>query len=190
MDREEKTRSFRHDIKNHIYVMNILYSKNEIGKLGDYLSSLNEDLKELSPSIVTGHPLVDVIIGDVLCHHENVHFTSTGQLPDELSLSSKDICTIFYNLLNNACEAAENTKIREVSLYVLIRHKNLHMRIVNSIDEKPIINHGVIATSKSNDFHGYGLPNARSCIKKNNGMLNVYCNDDSFVTDITLFSAL
>lgn len=117
LDKEKETKSFRHDIRQQISCIRLLYDKEEYGKLGQYISELEQATLELSPKYNTGNDFVNAIINDLNHRFSRVNLEWTGKMP-LLKLSYMDVCTLFYNLLKNAFEAADKTDEKKIKAVV------------------------------------------------------------------------
>ena len=62
--RYEKTRAFRHDIKNHLSVLSSLMNTGQIERVKEYLEKLENKTAALSFPYQTGNPVVDVLLGE------------------------------------------------------------------------------------------------------------------------------
>lgn len=104
LQKEKETKAFRHDIKEHISALLILYQKGQYEKLGVYISDLNQSTIEILSKFCTGHDYINAIATDLSNQYGDVELEWLGKVP-EINISYMDICTLFYNLLKNAFEA-------------------------------------------------------------------------------------
>lgn len=102
-----KTRSFRHDIKNHLSVLGNLLNTGQIEEAKDYLEKLEYKTAELSFPYQTGNPVVDVLLGEKmeLARLEGIETAVSVILPRTCGIDDFDLCVIFANALDNALEA-------------------------------------------------------------------------------------
>jgi len=115
--RYEKTRAFRHDLRNHLSVLDGLLGAGRTEEARRYLQRLEAASSELSPPCRTGDPVVDVLLGEKLALAESrgVSTETALRLPEDRAVDSFDLCVIFANALDNAlraCEALEGAYIR------------------------------------------------------------------------------
>lgn len=90
MKRETETKMFRHDIKQHIICIQMLYAQKKYYELGEYLKQMEAYAKELYPKISTGNMYIDIILTDLCEKFSNVELEWLGKMP-ELALSSMDM---------------------------------------------------------------------------------------------------
>lgn len=115
--RYEKTRSFRHDLQNHLSVLDGLLSAGRAEEARAYLQKLEAASGALAPPCRTGDSAVDALLGEKLALAEarGIPAEAFLRLPEEGTLDSFDLCVIFANALDNAlraCGEAEEPFLR------------------------------------------------------------------------------
>lgn len=190
LEKENETSAFRHDIKQHLYCMHNLYNNKKYEELGEYLEDMNDIVEELSLKIQTGNSLVTAIVNDISEKFSGIHLQWTGMVPEELYISSLDICTIFYNLLLNAFEAVKESNEYIVDVNIKFMESAMMMTISNPIHQTPQLVNGDFITSKQGEGHGYGIKNVRKCVEKNGGLYSAACDNHLFVTEVILPNVL
>lgn len=103
----EKTKSFRHDIRNHITVVKELLQRGKTEQAMEYIGDLDEMTAELSFLCSTNNPVVDILVGKKLGLAESmgIRVDCTLLLPGPCGLRDIDICIILSNALDNAIHA-------------------------------------------------------------------------------------
>ena len=99
LQKEEETRKFRHDIKNHLNCMHILFSNKQYDELENYFEKMGASLTELRSNVQTGNDMVSAILNDISVRFPAVSFSIDGKMANSLHLTNMDICTIFYNFV-------------------------------------------------------------------------------------------
>ncbi len=162
--KDTETKMFRHDIKQHIMCIQMLSAKQEYDELDEYLKQMETYTKELSPRIATGNMYIDMILADLSEEFSDVTVEWIGKVP-LLSLTSMDICTLFYNLLKNSFESAE--KVSEKTINVFIKKQGVHLMILisNYYDKLNQDENDRYLTTKLEKGHGYGIKNIEGTVK-------------------------
>lgn len=108
--RYEKTRSFRHDVRNHFLVLDGLLGSGRIQEAKEYLKKLETTAAALSFPCQTGNPAVDVLLGEKLelAGMKGIKWEISAILPKDCGIDDFDWCVIFANGLDNAIAACEN----------------------------------------------------------------------------------
>lgn len=105
--RYEKTRSFRHDIQNHLAVLNGLLKSGQTPQAKKYLQKLSAAADALSFPCHTGCPAVDILLGEKmgLAKSQGIRTELSLVLPRPWNVDDLDLCIIFANALDNALAA-------------------------------------------------------------------------------------
>ncbi len=191
--KDEKTKKFRHDISNHIYCLSYLCKLGRYDELKKYLTDLENTIQDLRLKVYTGNEVINIIVNDLLERYKEYHiqFIWTGMLPENLRISSMDLCTIFSNLLINAIEAVAKIgdyNKRIVNIKIKLLDNNIIVYISNPVSKKVnIINNKLLTTKKDKGQHGYGSLNVEECVERYNGNISYSCNGDYFTVEILFY---
>ena len=167
LQKEEETRKFRHDINNHLNCMRLLFDDKKYDELKSYFDKLGASVLNLRSELKIGNNLISAILKDVSDKHSTVLVEIIGRMPPALRLDNMDICTIFYNLFDNAFTAAEASEKKSVVISVKLLRENLYFTIKNSISHKIEIVNNILTTEKQDmKHHGFGSGNAVMCAEK------------------------
>lgn len=187
LKKEEETRQFRHDINNHLNCMRILFNEKKYNELEKYFDNIGASVKNLRSELQIGNNLINAILKDESDKHPDVSVDIVGRIPPTLRIDNVDICTIFYNLFDNAFTATECSEKKSVEISVKLLGKNLFFTIKNTISHKIEIVDNILTTEKHDKrHHGFGSGNAVRCAEKNGGELIYKCSDTHFVAELIL----
>lgn len=178
-------RCFKHNIKNHIICLKYLLENKNLTAAVEYISQMEEQIKQFSPRYHLGNPVVDAILNEksTFINEKNIDLKTHGTFPHTIKITDYDLCTIFANALENAVEACnEVTGKRFIKIQIGYYNEYLSIIIVNSsVAEKDL------KTSKKDKVnHGYGLVNIKKTVEKYNGNLKIEQAHESFKVDIIL----
>ncbi len=117
--REERTRAFRHDLANHLSVLDGLLREGKWEEGRAYLRRLTSLSGALSAPCQTGCPAVDVLLGEklALAKQNGVRAEVSLHLPQPCGIDAFDLCVVFANALDNAlhaCQAVEGARFLRV----------------------------------------------------------------------------
>lgn len=116
--RYEQTRSFRHDIKNHLSVLDALLKNGKLEEGREYLKKLDAVSEALSFPYQTGNPVVDILLGEKLGLAKEITAEVSLVLPKPCGIDDFDLCVLFANALDNAitaCRANDGAKAIRVN---------------------------------------------------------------------------
>ena len=106
--RYEQTKSFRHDIKNHLSVLDGLLKGGRLDEGRAYLKKLEAASDALSFPYQTGNPVVDILLGEKLGLAKEITAEVSLVLPKPCGIDDFDLCVIFANALDNAIAACRS----------------------------------------------------------------------------------
>jgi hypothetical protein len=164
--RYEKTKSFRHDIKNHLAVIKKLLKKGQLDQALDYIGDMAEITEELSFPCSTNNPVVDILVGNKLgiAKSMGIHVSCSLLLPYPCGLRDIDVCVILSNALDNAiraCENMEESAEKQIQVTGRVQGDFIFMEIENSFQGNGMFKKGT------------GLSNIKAITEKYHGAMSV-----------------
>lgn len=177
--RYEITKSFRHDVKNHMTVVRELLQKEGTKQALAYLDDMERISTDMSFPCNTNNPVVDVLLEHKLgiAESNGIHVSCSLRLPIPCEISDIDFCIIFANALDNAihacnrCDAAAEKFIRITGS---LQGDFLLLDIQNSLHESCVPKEGI------------GLKNMNTVVQKYNGALHIQTERHIFILSILL----
>lgn len=190
MERNEEVRAFRHDINNHIYCMRVLLDEGNLEELKAYLNALDKTIHASALPVRSGNNLLDAILGEQMHNHANVRMSFFGSYPVRSTLSDMDFCTIFFNSLSNAFEAAEQTADKSVEIRVRSLGPHLLVAVSNSAKAAPQMHKNRYVSTKHEAGHGYGMNNMLECMEKNQIQFDTSFTDGIYTLNMYFMNVL
>lgn len=110
--RYKQTRAFRHDIKNHLAVLEKLLRDNQTEEAWRYLSQLEEAAEELSGWVSTGNAAADALLCSKLglARQEGIEVECSIRIPDTGGIKDMDWCMLLANGADNAIKACRDVE--------------------------------------------------------------------------------
>lgn len=189
LKKDTETKMFRHDIKQHIMCIQMLYAQKKYDELGEYLKQMDAYTKDLSPKITTGNMYIDIIVADLSEEFPAVTVEWIGKVP-LLSIASMDVCTLFYNMLKNAFEAANIVSDKTVKVIIKKQGMNLMVLVSNRYENLKQDENFRYLSTKQEEGHGYGIKNIEKCVEKYGGSYIVTTENQCFNTEIILSNVI
>lgn len=165
MMRYKQTRSFRHDIKNHLTVLAELLKTDQKDKACEYLSNLEQVSVGLSYPVNTGNIAVDVLLGSKLsiAEQKKIRICCELTIPGDNDMKDMDWCIILSNALDNAMKACEDVSEEERYIHIKSKKKgNFYLLVIENSCDKEI---------KKIPKDGTGLCNIRTVMEQHNGTM-------------------
>lgn len=187
-------RGLKHDMGNHVMILENLLEKGEREEAAAYLSEWKKQGDGGASEMKSGNPVTDVILTEKKKEMEEkgILFTCDFHYPQETNVNAFDISIILHNVLDNAiCGAAQcrNPYIR-LRTY---RRKNAYMiEVSNTLLQKMAIEEesGLPETTKgTGGGHGYGLANVKRVAARYFGGIDIVQSKTEFRLTVLLMLA-
>lgn len=187
---DEQLRSFRHDLKNHVIVINSMFEQGDIQGAKKYFSQLSEENSSALHHFSTGNTVVDSLldIKSSAASKNNTFIDFSGILPSK-GIEAKDMCICVGNLIDNAIESCEKIdRGKQKTITVTGKYKNNTVIFtVNNPAAGANERFQTIKTSKADKrAHGIGLKNVQKIADKYNGSLSLERNNNMFTSVLLL----
>lgn len=185
-------RKQRHDFRGHLIVMQNYVNNKNFDLLDTYMSELYENYVLSDYSIHVNNEAADSVLNFFAnkARQEDMDFRCEGKFRTEISMSSFQLCTCFYNLLNNAIEACRKIKDGERSILVKISSfRGTFILIVENTVSEPV-DKAYWATGRTSKLdaatHGFGLMNVKSVVTELDGQIFFKNIENRFSIEIIL----
>ncbi len=177
--RYDETKSFRHDIRNHIAVVKKLLQNGKLEEAITYVEDLDDMAEKMSFPCSTNNPVVDILVGNKLgiAKSMGIDVDCSLPLPYPCGIRDIDICIVLSNALDNAIHAVKNLGAgieKYIRVSGRIQGDFLMLEIQNSF-------HGKGAFKK-----GTGLSNVKKVTEKYGGAMSIETQENVFVLHVLL----
>lgn len=198
-------RSVKHDMKNHMAVLQNLIQKKYSGEdeeIRQYFEGMYQSVEQLDSRVHTGNAVSDAVVGSKFHYAakkiKGIKLDAKGFiLSDAVTIKAYDMGIILNNGLDNAIEAC--TRMREkqpdAEAYITIRSfraKNMYfIEIENSFDGAVLFHKDSglpISTKEDKEVHGIGLKNIRKCAVKYGGDMDCIVKGNRFTLSVMVKS--
>lgn len=188
-----RTRNFRHDIKNHLLTMNILAENGNLEEIKKYLKEMGSIIDESSYVRISGISAVDAILNEKLYEAQGDSITTNYDVTNmtDNGIKALDLCIILSNALDNAIEANRKIKDPENRYIKLKIHGDKNhtvLSVTNPTEQAPVklSDNSYLTSKKDTSSHGFGLKSIESTAKKYGGEMLIKCEDGVFTLVIRL----
>lgn len=175
----EKTRSFRHDIENHLTVIQSLINEQRNDEALKYIGEIKTNTAEFSFPVNTGNRILNALLKNKLGYAADLGFKIRCDLtlPYPCGISDTDLCIIISNALDNAIEACkkltQNTE-KFIEITNAVQGDLIVLEIKNSYPQTKIIKEGI------------GIKNIKAAAKKYNGLVEIFSDKNEFIIKILM----
>ena len=177
--RYDETKSFRHDIRNHIAVVKNLLKSGKLEEAVSYMEAMDDIAEKMSFPCSTNNPVVDILVGNKLGIAKSMGIDADCSLllPYPCDIKDIDICIVLSNALDNAIQAV----------------KSLDAGIEKYIRVSGRIQGDFLMIEVENSFHGKdtfkkgtGLSNVKKVAEKYGGAMSIETQENKFVLHVLL----
>ena len=186
-------RALKHDMGNHISVLENLFMKNETEELEKYMAELKSAWSESVAEIKTGNPVTDVILTQKQkeAEEKGIDFRCRFMYPADTNINAFDVSVILNNAIANAFEGVKECENPYISVSAYRKKNAYMMEVINCISKSVEIDNetGLPETTKNDKgSHGYGLTNIRKVARKYQGDLDISQNKNIFTLTVMLMT--
>ncbi len=185
-------RSVKHDISKSLNAIRYLAQKNECGRIIDYVDSVNEAPGFNANYIDTGNGAIDNILNYKQQEAEKagVEISCSAAVGSDAQLNEFDMAILLGNLLDNAVTAAAEAESGK-TVQVMIRQTAdaVLINVENPYSHELVYNrsHKLVSTRPDAREHGIGLENVSRIVKKYEGTIDIYSENNIFKVKIKIF---
>lgn len=188
---QTKLRKIRHDINNHLIIIEELFRKGQNEDGINYVRSLSNGLNSDRTMVYSGNIALDAILNSklTLAQSKKINVKYKVNISNEFPMNSTDISIVFGNALDNAIEACERLDSEKKEINLVISNLNMNtcfVKIINSYDN----HHSVINKTSKKDKanHGFGIDNINDVLKKYDTKAQFFHTDTEYEFGFVIIS--
>ena len=159
----------------------------------DYIQNMQAFIENKREYSNSGNKEVDSILNYMLNRAQEIldKVEYKISIPKELGIRLFDLNVIFGNLLENAIQAASESKDKWMTILVKYEKGMLFIDIQNSYDNNVIkAGKDYLTTKMEVGKHGIGLQNVKRVVKNYHGNIEILDKDNIFHIKIMLYTLL
>lgn len=163
-------RKATHEFERHLQTLSVLLEKGEQDTASQYVAQLQKDKALRTFSIVSHHPVVDVILNQKyqLAREYNISMQVTINDLSAITFQTDDLVVLLGNLLDNAIEACRKTDGRKEILCDILCKGSLYISVRNTSMPVKIVDDEIVSGNSDDIEHGYGIPAIKYILKQLN----------------------
>lgn len=190
-ENEEQFKRMRHDLKNHLAVIQTLCDEGNYDEVKKYTRQLNTGLPFSLGHMLTGNKVADLVLHSKmqLAEKNDIAFTFSGSLSSLDKLDAPDICGLLSNAYDNALEACQSQENAYIHTKASVTRNYTVILITNSVSNRKNIQGDRIPTTKKDAAsHGFGTAIMKQIAQKYGGSCSFHCTDKEFQVKIVLLT--
>ncbi|MGL4736179.1 MAG: sensor histidine kinase [Cellulosilyticaceae bacterium] len=185
-DKQDETRKFLHDMKNHVGVVQGMLYADRVDTAKSYLGQLTGHLGTKSMKVYCQHHVANAILSNKVKKMEElgISYEILCDLPEHLKISEVEIGSILANTIDNAIEAnmqIASLEKRRIEIRSRIQGDQWIYEVINpKVHQIKRTQKRFFSTKEDPANHGYGLRQVQDIVKQYDGLLEVTCDGDTF----------
>ncbi len=189
--RMEETRRARHDLRQHLHLIQAYIQNGNEAALSDYIRTYGQSLPEDTLERYCENTVVDTLIRFYAQKAANaqITFETNLHLPEELNISEPDLCVLIGNLLENALEECDRHVGDACSIKIIAQirgSRTLIFTVDNSPAYEPKYLNGTLLSSKSHKKEGIGTFSIKSIAARYHGEASFEWKENVFYASVVL----
>jgi len=185
---QQNAASYRHDMRHHFALLQAMASKEHIEEIKEYLKTAQSDIDAITPIRFCENETVNLILSAFAAKakQSEILLTADVKLPDSLSLSDTEICSLLSNALENAILASEeipDKNKRNIQLRMYSKNNKLCIDIRNRYHNEPVLHKGMPVSNEQG--HGIGTKSMAQIVEKHGGVYQFSVMDGWFIFQAT-----
>ncbi len=164
---------FRHDWNNHVNIMQSMFAEGKYEDAKNYFAALPGVSEQKRGKVLSGNEAVDMVLALKMpvLEEKGIDFLLEGNLAGLSYMSVVDICTLFFNLIDNAVEAASQCeterffriKANQNANLICVTFENSMRGVIKKEGDK------ILSTKIAEGEHGIGLQNVSEIVARYHG---------------------
>lgn len=188
LNKEGKTRQFRHDIMAELMQIKSYVERKEYQALDKYVEQSLHELDLISNyNYDVGNEVVNILLNHYLIPvKDNCSINVKGYISETINIEDRDLCIMVSNLLSNAVEAIKKiNKNCEKLISFNIKSGKYYTYIIVENTCLPKCS-GLQTDKQDRKNHGFGIKNIKKTVKKYNGNFLCKVEDNLFYSEIQI----
>lgn len=183
---EMQTAVYQHDMRHHLNMIGGLLAAGQPQQAQDYIQKVQSDVESIATHRFCENETVNLLCSS-FAERAGVQLQVDARVPQELSVSDTELCSLLSNALENALRVAgglEPPARRVVGLYCGIRLGKLLIEVRNPYDTPPVLRDGIPVSDEAG--HGYGCRSIRAIAQRRGGLCQFLAEDGTFLLRVML----
>lgn len=189
-DSQEKTRTYRHDMRHHMQYLSSCIENGQLKQAQEYIQEIYSKIEANKVTVFCENEAANLIFSTFAkrASDNNILMQVKARIPQFISVSETDLCVLLSNALENAlysCEKQrENGQAGEIKVSVYEKNTKLFLQIVNSCGEDITFEKGIPTTTRSG--HGFGVRSICAIVERYGGIYTFSAENRRFILRISI----
>ena len=177
---ETQVRRLRHDLRNHLTVLQGLLEAGESAQALDYLHQMSDSPALQPKGRICENETAQVVLSSKLeeLDRRGIPADLAVSLPAKLPMADTDLCALLGNALDNAIEGTSGAAEPRVTVRCKADKGLFMLQVLNPVGGP--VPADLSTTKPDKTAHGFGLPGMREIAERYHGTLEAGVRDGRF----------
>lgn len=177
---ETQVRRLRHDLNNHLAVLQGLLAVGEQEKALQYLKQISDSAGIQSTQHYCDNEIANVVLASKMdkLGREGLYADIAVSLPQRLPVADVDLCALLGNALDNAIEGSQGAPERKITVRCKADKGLFMLQVRNPVGGQ--VQADLSTTKKDKSIHGFGIPGMREIVERYHGTLEAGVRNGQF----------
>ncbi|MBU5627575.1 GHKL domain-containing protein [Oscillibacter sp. MSJ-2] len=180
---QAQVRILRHDLRNHLTVVQGLIDRGDYEKVRDYLDQVAQSPALQGSRRICANETANVVLSSkrAVMESEGMEADFSVSLPEDLSIPDPELCALLGNALDNAIEAVRKADSKRITVRARADKGMLMLRVENPVGGTLKERKGCFETTKADkSVHGFGITGMREIAERRGGTLDTLVRNGCF----------
>ncbi|QNL45174.1 GHKL domain-containing protein [Oscillibacter hominis] len=180
---QAQVRILRHDLRNHLTVVQGLMDQGDYEKVRGYLDQMAQSPALQGSRRICANETANVVLSSkrAVMESEGMEADFSVSLPEALSIPDPELCALLGNALDNAIEAVRKAEDKRITVRARADKGMLMLRVENPVGGTLKERKGCFETTKSDkSVHGFGITGMREIAERRGGTLDTLVRNGRF----------
>lgn len=185
---QTQTAVYQHDMRHHLNAIKGFLDAEKSEQAKMYIQKVQVDVDAITPKRFCENEIVNLLCSSFSSKAERlgISLKMKARLPNQLSLSDTDLCSILSNGLENALHAVEALEQEKkwISFYCEVKQNKFLLEIKNPYSGKIVMQDSLPVSIRQG--HGYGCRSICTIVERHRGLCSFEPKDGIFTFRMVL----
>ncbi len=182
--------SLRHELKNHLSVMEALLRDKQYDKLQEYFDEFSGKSLPQFEQFHCRNPIITSVISQQMnaARAAGIRLDAVAAVPERLGIADGDLCSMLSNMIENGIEGCRRAGGNLIRATLHTEKNCLFITVTNPAEADILQKNPNLATTKSDPAgHGFGIPILRRIAEQYDGIVSFSEDSGWFTADAMLY---
>lgn len=186
---QQKTSTFRHDLRHHMQYLSSCMENGRIEQAQAYIQEICTEIEANRVTVFCENEAANLIFSSFAGRAEDhgIPIKIKAMISQDLPIPETDLCVLLSNALENALHACqkleENGESGTIEVSAYEKSGKFFLQVINSCDENITFEYGVPVTDIPG--HGIGVRSICTIVEKYGGIYTFLVKDDRFILRVS-----